>query len=173
MTKLGAIVTTPNQSPLAVITVTYSPGEYLGSFLDSLPGACARGTKVVLADNGSTDGVPEAAARERAGVDFLDTGGNIGYGAGMNAGARFARERGGVDEEFFLISNPDLLTGSSSALASGRMLRPWARASWNRMAAIIPRPAPCPPWLPALGTHSFLRSGPPIHGRAPTAMKPI
>ena len=66
MTKLGAIVTTPNQSPLAVITVTYSPGEYLGSFLDSLPGACARGTKVVLADNGSTDGVPEAAARERA-----------------------------------------------------------------------------------------------------------
>ena len=49
MTKLGAIVTTPNQSPLAVITVTYSPGEYLGSFLDSLPGACARGTKVVLA----------------------------------------------------------------------------------------------------------------------------
>mgnify|MGYP002739690815 CR=1 FL=1 len=60
MTKLGAIVTTPNQSPLAVITVTYSPGEYLGSFLDSLPGACARGTKVVLADNGSTDGVPEA-----------------------------------------------------------------------------------------------------------------
>ena len=108
MTKLGAIVTTPNQSPLAVITVTYSPGEYLGSFLDSLPGACARGTKVVLADNGSTDGVPEAAARERAGVDFLDTGGNIGYGAGMNAGARFARERGGVDEEFFLISNPDV-----------------------------------------------------------------
>ena len=50
MTKLGAIVTTPNQSPLAVITVTYSPGEYLGSFLNSLPGACARGTKVVLAD---------------------------------------------------------------------------------------------------------------------------
>ena len=106
VTKLGAIVTTPNQSPLAVITVTYSPGEYLGSFLDSLTGACARGVRVVLADNGSIDGVPEAAARERANVDFVGTGGNIGYGAGMNAGARFAREQGGVDEEFFLISNP-------------------------------------------------------------------
>ena len=58
VTKLVAIVTTPTQLPLAVITVTYSPGQYLGSFLDSLPSAYARGTKVVLADNGSTDGVP-------------------------------------------------------------------------------------------------------------------
>ena len=134
MTKLGAIVTTPNQSPLAVITVTYSPGEYLGSFLDSLPGACARGTKVVLADNGSTDGVPEAAARECAGVDFLDTGGNIGYGAGMNAGARFAREHGGVDEEFFLISNPDVTFTPGSIDQLIECARQWPDA-----AAVGPR----------------------------------
>ena len=132
MTKLGAIVTTPNQSPLAVITVTYSPGEYLGFGL--LPGACARGTKVVLADNGSIDGVPEAAARERAGVDFLDTGGNIGYGAGMNAGARFARERGGVDEEFFLISNPDVTFTPGSIDQLIECARQWPDA-----AAVGPR----------------------------------
>ena len=125
MTKLGAIVTTPNQSPLAVITVTYSPGEYLGSFLDSLPSACARGTNVVLADNGST---------ERAEVDFLDTGGNIGYGAGMNAGARFARERGGVDEEFFLISNPDVTFTPGSIDQLIECARQWPDA-----AAVGPR----------------------------------
>ena len=134
MTKLVAIVTTPTQLPLAVITVTYSPGQYLGSFLDSLPSAYARGTKVVLADNGSTDGVPEAAARERAGVDFLDTGGNIGYGAGMNAGARFARERGGVDEEFFLISNPDVAFRPGSIDRLIECARKWPDA-----AAVGPR----------------------------------
>ena len=101
--------------------------------LDSLPSACARGTNVVLADNGSTDGVPEAAARERAGVDFLDTGGNIGYGAGMNAGARFAREHGGVDEEFFLSLIPMLpLPGSIDQLIE-------CARQWPDAAAVGPR----------------------------------
>ena len=91
--------------PLAVVTVTFSPGRYLSDFLDSLCLATSHPTLTVLADNGSTDGVPEAAARDHAHVEFLDTGGNSGYGAGMNAGARFARTRG-VDEEFFPYCEP-------------------------------------------------------------------
>jgi N-acetylglucosaminyl-diphospho-decaprenol L-rhamnosyltransferase len=97
--------------PIAVITVTYSPGEYLTRFLDSVPAATDQGAVVVMADNGSTDGAPEAAAR-RDGVELLRTGGNIGYGAGMNAGVeslRARREAGEIDGEFLVISNPDVV----------------------------------------------------------------
>ena len=52
-------------TPIAVITVTYSPGTYLESFLDSIPGATEKAAYVVLADNGSTDGVPEQQADKR------------------------------------------------------------------------------------------------------------
>ena len=101
------------QKPLAVVTVTFSPGRYLSDFLESLRLATSLPALTVLADNGSTDGVPEAAAREHDDVEFLDTGGNIGYGAGMNAGARFARAHG-VDDEFFLIANPDVTFSEGS-----------------------------------------------------------
>lgn len=97
--------------PIAVITVTYSPGEYLARFLDSVPAACAAGAVVVMADNGSTDGAPEAAT-SRDDVELLRTGGNIGYGAGMNAGVealRARREAGEIDSEFLVISNPDVV----------------------------------------------------------------
>lgn len=98
--------------PLAVITVTFSPGEYLARFLDSVPGAVSAGAVVVMADNGSTDGAPEAAAAAREGVELLRTGGNIGYGAAMNRGVeavRARRDAGEVDDEFILISNPDVV----------------------------------------------------------------
>jgi N-acetylglucosaminyl-diphospho-decaprenol L-rhamnosyltransferase len=45
---------------LGVVTVTYSPGETLAPFVDTLAKATTRPVQVILADNGSTDGVPEA-----------------------------------------------------------------------------------------------------------------
>ena len=71
-------------TPIAVITVTYSPGTYLESFLDSIPGATEKAAYVVLADNGSTDGVPEQQADKRENVEFFATGGNLGYGTAIN-----------------------------------------------------------------------------------------
>src|SRR5581483_7484909 len=44
---------------LAVVTVTYSPGDTLETFLDSVVKATSRPLRVLLADNGSTDGAPE------------------------------------------------------------------------------------------------------------------
>ncbi|MDO4686880.1 MAG: glycosyltransferase family 2 protein [Corynebacterium sp.] len=97
-------------TPIAVITVTYSPGKYLKDFLDSVPLATVQPTHVMLADNGSTDGVPEAAAGD--GVEFLPTGGNIGYGSAVNFAARALagrRKAGEIDNEFFVVSNPDVV----------------------------------------------------------------
>lgn len=131
---MGPIVTTDNTAPLAVITVTYNPGDYLARFIDSLPGASTKGTQVVLADNGSTDGVPVATAAEVGNVDFLDTGGNIGYGAGMNAGARWVRRNRRVDDEFFLISNPDVVFSKGAIDQMIECARRWPDA-----AAVGPR----------------------------------
>lgn len=98
-------------APIAIITVTFSPGEYLGKFLASAPGAVTQGARVVMVDNGSTDGAPEAA-EEKGLAELVYSGGNVGYGAGMNYGARWlreAREKGEIDDEFFVISNPDVV----------------------------------------------------------------
>lgn len=103
--------------PIAVITVTYSPGEYLDAFLDSVPKATASPTLSILADNGSTDGAPEKAASERDGVEFWPTGGNVGYGSAINFAARRLREmkeEGELDEEFFVFSNPDVVFDKGS-----------------------------------------------------------
>ena len=89
---------------LAVVTVTYSPGEFLTQFLDTLPAATTAHTQVVMADNGSTDGAPEAAAAERENVRLVHTGGNIGYGAGIN----HAVAELDPSIEFVVVANPDL-----------------------------------------------------------------
>lgn len=104
-------------APVPVITVTYSPGRHLRALLESLPEATVRGTRTVLADNGSTDGVPQAEAAARDDVEFLDTGGNIGYGAAINAAWRHLGDgagEAGVDDEFLVVVNPDVVFESGA-----------------------------------------------------------
>ncbi len=123
--------------PLSVVTVTYSPGKYLGQFLRSLPSATHKGAYVVLADNGSTDGVPEQAAKETDWVEFFPTGANLGYGGGMNAGVRRLedlRAKGKVDPEFVLISNPDVTFREGAIDTLIECARRWPNA-----AAVGPR----------------------------------
>lgn len=91
-------------APLAVVTVTYSSGAYLDNFLRTLRGATKHSPRVIVADNGSTDGAPERAAAEYSEVTLVHTGGNLGYGAGMNRG--IAELDGAA--EFLVIANPDI-----------------------------------------------------------------
>jgi N-acetylglucosaminyl-diphospho-decaprenol L-rhamnosyltransferase len=90
-----------------VVVVTYSPGESLAGFLSSLRTATSRPYDVVLADNGSDDGAPEAAVGP--GVRLLRTGGNLGYGKAANLGAS------GSADEWLVVANPDV-TWSPGAL---------------------------------------------------------
>lgn len=87
--------------PVGVVVVTYSPGETLDGFLDTLEKATTRSYGVVLADNGSTDGAPERAAA-RSGVELLPTGGNLGYGRAANLGV--PRATG----DWVVVANPDV-----------------------------------------------------------------
>jgi N-acetylglucosaminyl-diphospho-decaprenol L-rhamnosyltransferase len=84
-----------------VVIVTYSPGPYLDTCVQSLAQGCSLPHEILVADNGSTDGTPEAVA-QRHGVVLIHTGSNVGYGAAANIGAQ------GSTTEFLLICNPDI-----------------------------------------------------------------
>ncbi|WP_173127543.1 glycosyltransferase family 2 protein [Kibdelosporangium persicum] len=113
---------------LAVVTVTYSPGETLTRFLDTLSTATERPVQVVMADNGSTDGAPERAAA-RDGVRLLSTGENLGYGGAANRGvAEFGDEFGWV-----IVANPDIEWGPGSI---DELLK--AASRWPRGGAFGP-----------------------------------
>jgi N-acetylglucosaminyl-diphospho-decaprenol L-rhamnosyltransferase len=114
---------------LAVVTVTYSPGETLQRFLDTLDKATSREVRVVLADNGSTDGAPERAAAERANVRLVPTGGNLGYGGAANRGVADLED----DIGWVVVANPDLEwdPGSLDALLD-------VAARWPRGGAFGP-----------------------------------
>lgn len=84
-----------------VVVVTYSPGDALAAFLSSLESATSRQYDVVLADNGSTDGAPEAAVGP--GVLLLPTGGNLGYGRAANLGAQHPPGK------WIVVANPDII----------------------------------------------------------------
>lgn len=86
---------------VGVVVVTYSPGDTLDGFLDTLEKATIHPVVVVLADNGSTDGAPERAAG-RPGVTLLRTGGNLGYGRAANLALPQ------VPGDWVVVANPDL-----------------------------------------------------------------
>jgi N-acetylglucosaminyl-diphospho-decaprenol L-rhamnosyltransferase len=113
--------------PLRVVAVTYSPGETLEGFIESLATATTAPVEVVLADNGSTDGAPERAAARYPHVRLLRTGGNVGYGAAANAGLADAAGR------WALVANPDVRfePGSVDELLA-------VAARWPRAATVGP-----------------------------------
>jgi N-acetylglucosaminyl-diphospho-decaprenol L-rhamnosyltransferase len=88
---------------VAVVAVTYSPGESLATFLSTLGDAAMRPVEVVLADNGSTDGIPQDAATKYEHVTMVETGGNIGYGAAANRGVA------ATATDLIVIANPDIV----------------------------------------------------------------
>jgi N-acetylglucosaminyl-diphospho-decaprenol L-rhamnosyltransferase len=119
--------TSSEAAPLRVVAVTYSPGDALDGFLESLAAATVRPVEVVLSDNGSTDGSPERAAARYPHVRLLRTGGNIGYGAAANAGLA------GLTEGYAVVANPDVRfePGSIDELLA-------VAARWPRAATVGP-----------------------------------
>ena len=115
-------------SGLAVVTVTYSPGDTLETFLDSLAKATSRPLRVLLADNGSTDGAPERAIH-REGVQLLRIGENVGYGSAANRGV----VEWGPEVGWVVVANPDIEwhPGSLDELLA-------AAQRWPRAAALGP-----------------------------------
>jgi N-acetylglucosaminyl-diphospho-decaprenol L-rhamnosyltransferase len=120
---------------LVVVTVTYSPGSHLDGFLATLAHATSRPITVVMADNGSTDGAPEAAQRRYPNARLLRTGANLGYGGAVNrAVAEYLHDPAYAgDAEFFIVANPDVQWGPDSI---DELLE--AAARWPRAGSLGP-----------------------------------
>ena len=78
--------------------------------LETLQGVRAR---ILLVDNGSTDGSVEQFKRHLPHIPLLESGGNLGFGGGCNVGIRHALESGA--EYIWLVNNdadvaPDTLS---------------------------------------------------------------
>jgi N-acetylglucosaminyl-diphospho-decaprenol L-rhamnosyltransferase len=114
---------TSTRPPIRVVAVTYSPGDRLEEFVESLATATESPVDVVLADNGSTDGAPEKAALRYPHVRVLPTGGNIGYGAAANAGLA------DLTSGYAVIANPDVRFGPGSVDELIAVARRWPRAA--------------------------------------------
>src|ERR1700742_128786 len=122
----------PDRSPLRVsdvlpvVTVTYSPGPHLGRFLASLPHATERRVSVLMADNGSTDGSPEAAVEQYPDVRLFATGSNLGYGTAVNRAVKRLGDEG--SDEWIVVANPDVQWGPGSIDALLDAASRWPRA---------------------------------------------
>ena len=89
---------------MAAVVVSYNSGRHLETCLSSL---AANGVKrVVVVDNGSTDGSEEVA--RAAGAAWVESGGNLGYGRAANLGAAHPTAAASA---YLLICNPDLEIG--------------------------------------------------------------
>lgn len=114
---------------LAVVTVTYSPGPHLDRFLASLSLATERPVSVLVADNGSTDGAPQAAVGRYPNVRLLATGANLGYGTAVNRAMAQLADDQGAPGEWILVANPDVQWGPGSIDALLAAAARWPRAA--------------------------------------------
>jgi N-acetylglucosaminyl-diphospho-decaprenol L-rhamnosyltransferase len=100
---------------VAAVVVSYNAADHLARCLEGL---AANGVgRVVVVDNGSTDG-SEAAARE-AGAVWSSTGSNLGYGGAANQGAA---SDPAVALPYLLVCNPDVDLGPESVARLARAL---------------------------------------------------
>jgi N-acetylglucosaminyl-diphospho-decaprenol L-rhamnosyltransferase len=90
--------------------------------------ATERPVTVLLADNGSTDGTPQAAVERYPNARLIDMGANLGYGTAVNRAVAQLD-----DDDWMIVANPDVQWGPGSidALLS-------AAVRWPRAGALGP-----------------------------------
>jgi GT2 family glycosyltransferase len=97
----------------AVVIVAYRSGERLVRCVEALRERDSV-HQVVVVDNG--DGAGEIDAVRAAGADVVSAGGNVGFAAGCNLGARQ------VDADGLVFLNPDTVIGEGAVSALARTL---------------------------------------------------
>lgn len=87
-----------------VITLNWNGKQWLDDCLASVLAMDYPDFETVMVDNGSTDGSVEHVQRSFPSVHIVETGSNLGYARGFNAGLAYVAARG---TDYFLIMNND------------------------------------------------------------------
>jgi N-acetylglucosaminyl-diphospho-decaprenol L-rhamnosyltransferase len=88
---------------VVAVVVNYNGGDEVVAAVRSLS-ILEEPVRVVVVDNGSTDGSPDVLSRELPDIEVIRSPENLGYAGGNNLGFRRARELGA---EFVLVLNDD------------------------------------------------------------------
>jgi N-acetylglucosaminyl-diphospho-decaprenol L-rhamnosyltransferase len=92
----------PAAAPLiSVVIVAYQSGPTLTRCLAGLAAQTFGDFELLMVDNASTDGAPQAAAKADPKLQLIEAGANLGFAAGNNLAARRARGR------WLALLNPD------------------------------------------------------------------
>ena len=96
----------PKNVKLAIITVNYNGKKDTLEFLQSLYRLSTSDveSKIIVVDNGSSDGSVSAVKAQYPEVDILQTGSNLGFAGGFNKGIEYAKIWGA---DYFLVINND------------------------------------------------------------------
>ena len=86
---------------ISIVIVAFESGATLSRCLEALRAQTFGDFEVLLVDNGSSDGAPQAAVKADPAIRLIEAGGNIGFAAGNNLAAGQARG------QWLALLNPD------------------------------------------------------------------
>jgi N-acetylglucosaminyl-diphospho-decaprenol L-rhamnosyltransferase len=114
---------------IAVIIVTYENAAHIGDTLRELLAQLSLGDELLVVDNGSSDGTPEAVRAAAPQARLVEQRDNLGFAGGCNAGARQS------SAPLLLFLNPDAVPapGCVDALRSAAHERP----GWGAWQALV------------------------------------
>ena len=119
--------------PLAVIVVNWNGAAVLEDCLASLRDADYPDLRVVVVDNGSTDGSAVAARSRHPEIELLETGCNLRWAGGNNVGLRHLAFTGWSGAVLLLNNDTLVPEGSLRRLVSAFAQRPEAWAATPRI----------------------------------------
>jgi GT2 family glycosyltransferase len=94
-------------STVSVVIVSWNCRQLLGECLKSLRHSPAREvSQIIVVDNASSDGTPDAVRREFPEVELMESGGNLGFAQGNNLGME------GASGDYLCLINPDVVVQS-------------------------------------------------------------
>jgi GT2 family glycosyltransferase len=114
---------------LSVLIVAWNSREELARTLPALLPELGEGDELILVDNDSFDGTADAAVALAPAAQVVCTGGNLGFAAGCNEGARHA------SGDLLVILNPDAAPRPGFGEA---IRRPWLeQRGWVAWQALV------------------------------------